>query len=241
MEHQKDYHQASLDSCEMEEEEDRVHKFKLPKNILCVGSTQSGKSYWCNKLLLNGDALFEPKPERYIVCYSEWQPCYDELQNELGSLVTFRTDIPTKQELSDMYRENPVHTILLIDDKMSSFRNDAQGRSLIDIVCVQAHHCLISCIILVQNIFHSPVLREISLNCHYHILFRNNRSYSQIRALGTQVAPRCLNYFLDAYEKATCKAYGYLVLDLCPDTPERFKFKTNIFPDQDLIVFLPTR
>lgn len=51
--------------------------------------------------------------------------------------------------------------------------------------------------------------------------------------------PRSLGYFMDSYDKATQKNYGYLLLDLCPDTNKKYRLKTNVFPGDDLTIYLP--
>ena len=218
-----------------------THRFKLPKNILLTGCSQSGKSQFINRLLLEKEKVFHPTPQRVIYCYTAWQPCYDDLQSALADTVVFRTDIPSTQELTDLWEQQKVETILVLDDKMSSLKNDSEGRSIVDVVCVLSHHCHISCLITTQNLFHSQILREISLNCHYICLFRNNRSHLQVKTLGMQIMPRLTDYFMDSYEKATERNYGYLLIDLCPDTDKKLRLKSNVFPGEDLTVYLPKK
>ena len=46
-------------------------------------------------------------------------------------------------------------------------------------------------------------------------------------------------FLTDAYKDATEKPYGYLVLDLKPETGEKFRVRTNIFPGEVQYVYLP--
>ena len=41
-----------------------------------------------------------------------------------------------------------------------------------------------------------------------------------------------------AYNQATNKPYGYILLDLNPNTPEKFRVDTDIF-DNEITVYLP--
>jgi hypothetical protein len=36
----------------------------------------------------------------------------------------------------------------------------------------------------------------------------------------------------EAFKDATVKSYGYLMIDLTPDTPEEIRLRTRIFPDE---------
>jgi hypothetical protein len=45
--------------------------------------------------------------------------------------------------------------------------------------------------------------------------------------------PGKAKYFQDAYLDATKKRGGYLLLDLKPETPDDWRVRTNIFPEED--------
>ena len=76
-------------------------------------------------------------------------------------------------------------------------------------------------------------MRDISLNAHYIILFRNARDASQVSCLGRQLYSRKSPFFTDAYIKATSKPFGYLVVDLHPKTPEDYRLRDGLFRDKD--------
>jgi hypothetical protein len=58
-------------------------------------------------------------------------------------------------------------------------------------------------------------------------------------AFGSQVYPGQSAYFKDAYQKATSKPYGYLLVDMNPATQDRYRLRTHIFPNDDTLVFSP--
>lgn len=217
------------------------HKIKLPKSFMFVGGSQSGKTYLTKEMLLQMDSVFDPKPEEIIFCYTAWQPCYDELQLVLKDTIKFRQDIPSKEELQGIYNKNPAHRILVLDDKMSLLKDSAQGRDIGEIVCVLAHHCCLSTFILTQNLFHSQLQRELSLNCQHLVIFRNSRSHQQIRILGSQIMPGQLEYFMQSYDKATSPKWGYMWIDLSPDTDPKYRLTTHILPNELMSVYLPIK
>ena len=58
---------------------------------------------------------------------------------------------------------------------------------------------------------------------------------SQALNLGKQLYPGASKKFLEAYEDATSKPHGYLVIDCDPKSLGELKFRTNIFPGEDTI------
>lgn len=216
-----------------------VHKFQTPSGVMVVAPSQAGKSHLVCQLLLQRRHMFTKVPQNIIFVYSCWQEKYEDLQKSLKDDITFRTDIPTKEELLSIYNDNPIHRVLVIDDKFSAFKNGQQGSDLIELAAVITHHCLFTVFYISQNIFHSQVQRQIGLNCQYYIVFSNARSQQQVKVLGCQIfGPGHSKFFMESYKKAVSKPHGFLLVDLHPKTEDKFRLKSNILPSQDLTVYL---
>ena len=71
------------------------------------------------------------------------------------------------------------------------------------------------------------------------ILTRAPSSALAIRTLGTQLFPKNLAYFLDAYNQATKESYGYLVIDNHPASNSLLRLRTDILPNEERAIFLP--
>ncbi|XP_031551207.1 uncharacterized protein LOC116288542 [Actinia tenebrosa] len=97
-----------------------------------------------------------------------------------------------------------------------------------------SHHRNLSVIYMVQNIFHQgKVNRGISLNCHDLVIFKNPRDKLQILNLSKQMyRPGKTEYFLQKYEQAVSRPYGYLFIDLKTTTPYDCRRRTNVFPGE---------
>jgi len=216
-----------------------TEKIQLPKSFFFCGMSQSGKTWLTKEMLLNREHLFDPVPREIIFCYTIWQNSFDELQQTLKEDISFCQEVPSVNELSEKYAADDKYRILVLDDKLSSLRNSAAGRNILDIFTVAAHHCGLACFILSQSLYHSQIQREISLNCHYFLLFKNARSYQSIKIFGSQILPGKADYFMDAYAKATKRPHGYLWIDLSPDS--KYMLKTCILPHEDTIVYLPIK
>ena len=74
-------------------------------------------------------------------------------------------------------------------------------------------------------------MRNISLNTHYFVIFKNPRDNQQIGVLAMQIYPSKSKFMIEAYEDATSQAYGYLLLNLKPTTEECYRVRSNILPN----------
>ena len=82
--------------------------------------------------------------------------------------------------------------LVVIDDLIQKLGNDPRITSLFTKGC---HHRNLSVIFILQNIFHrGKELRDVSLNCHYLVLFKSPRDSSQIIHLAKQMFPGHVKY-----------------------------------------------
>jgi len=79
-----------------------------------------------------------------------------------------------------------------------------------------------------------------SLNSHYIILFKNVRDVTQISTLARQMYPKKTDYefMIESYKDATSVPYGFLLIDLRPETEEKFRLRTGILPVQTPYVYV---
>ena len=77
-----------------------------------------------------------------------------------------------------------------------------------------------------------------SLNAYYLVIFKNPRDQNQLATLARQMYPGNSKFLIEAFKDATQQPYGYLLIDLKPDTEERIRVRTNIFPDDTQIVYV---
>ncbi len=90
--------------------------------------------------------------------------------------------------------------------------------------------------------YQGPEMRTISLNTHYMVVFKNPRDRQQVLHLSRQMYPHTPKVLEQAFIDATKRPYGYLLLNLKPETPESCRLLTNIFRDQaPPIVYVPNR
>jgi hypothetical protein len=194
-------------------------RWKHPFTAIVAGPTGSGKTVFTFRLIKEARRMIVPPPEKIIYCYGEYQRVFDD-----HPYVTFNEGLPDLREF-----DGKIPTLLIIDDLMSE-TND----SVSNIFTKVSHHRNVSVIYLSQNLFYrSKQNRTMSLNAHYIVLFKNPRDANQVAVLARQMYPGRNQFLLEAFRDATEKPYGYLLIDLKPDTDEKLRIRTSIFPDDE--------
>ena len=70
------------------------------------------------------------------------------------------------------------------------------------------------------------------------ILSKSPRDAGQFATLARQMYPEGSTFAIEAFKDATELPYGYLLVDLKPDTEEQYRLRTNIFPDELTNVYI---
>lgn len=203
-------------------------RFKHPYCCLVAGPSGSGKTSFIYNIITNLNDMILPTPDKVLYCYKEWQPLYDELQSVWN--VEFVEGLPDTDSFTAMHTR-----LVIIDDLM----DEADSR-ITRLFTRESHHRGISVMLITQNLFsNNKEQRTINLNAHYIVLFKNPRDASQISHLASQMYPGKTSYMKEAYRLSTIKPFGYLLIDLKQETDEKFRLRTNIFPNDQQIVYLP--
>jgi hypothetical protein len=200
-------------------------RFKHPFTCQIVGVTGSGKSVFTFKLINEVKEMITPIPEKIIYCYGEFQEMFSDYPQ-----VTFQEGLPDNDQFDGKQR-----TLLIIDDLMSE-----AGDGVSNLFTKVSHHRNVSVIFLTQNMYYkSKQARTMSLNTQYLILFKNPRDATQVATLGRQMYPNNSKFLVEAFNDATKRPYGYLLLDLRADTLENYRVRTNIFAGERQYVYIP--
>lgn len=194
--------------------------WRHPFTAVLSGPTGCGKTQFVIKLIKNAAAVVSPPPRRVLYCYGAWQKAFEDLKN-----VEFHEGLPDKSHLLD-------GTLMIIDDLMS----EADQR-VTDLFTKHSHHSGVSVVFLTQNFFHKN-MRNVTLNCHYLVLFKSPRDVSQIQRLASQMYPGKGQFIASVFRNATYEPFGYLTIDLKPDTPDEWRLRTQIFPGEGNYVYL---
>jgi hypothetical protein len=210
-------------------------QFKHPFGARIVGPTQAGKSHFVIKLLRNVTAYISPPPTKIYWAYGERnEKQMQKIQENSELPVHFIEGLPNIEEFT-----SDENNLLILDDLMSAASNSV---AISDLFTRASHHRNMSVILILQNLFHQgKSMRDISLNAKYTVLFKNPRDKGQIQHLGRQIFPQFPHFLINAYDQATERPHGYLILDFDQLTPEEQRVITGIFPPEIPITFVPKK
>ena len=196
-----------------------------PFTMMVAACTGGGKTWFVKNLLENRQQWISPTPQRIIWIYGQWQPLYVEMQRIIPGLE-FVKGIPANIE-DEQFLNPAIRNLIVIDDLMSEASND---KRICDLFTKGSHHRNLSVICLVQNLYYQgKESHTMSLNSQYLVLFNNPRDQQQVMVLARQMYPGQSEKFLSSYKMATSKPYGYLAIDLKPDTPNDKRLWPNVF------------
>jgi len=206
-------------------------RFQHPFAAVVAGPSSCGKSVFVKNLINNGLENMDIDFKDILWCYSCWRPS----DSELNKTIVFQ------QGLENLLREDTSDPRLIIIDDLQ----EEGGNIVAELFTRGSHHNNISVIYITQNVFHqSKKSRDISLNSHYLVLFKNPRDSAQVNHLARQVFPSNPKFIQEAYKDATSRPHGYLLFDLKQKTPEHCRCRTNIFGEAEpnfTIVYTPKK
>ena len=204
-------------------------RLKVSLSCLIVGPSGSGKTHFVKFVLENCEHVMNTVPENIVWIYTSFQPLYAELQ-KTSKKIKFVRGLPDSfEDFED--------TLIVLDDVIFQASDHPE---VVKIFTQYRHHKNMSVIMLTQNVFHQGKYScSISLNSNYMVLFKNLRDKLQMNILACQIFPSQKTFFLESLEDATKDSYGYLILDLTPSCPERYRVRSGILPDQWPVIYLP--
>lgn len=180
--------------------------------------------------------MFQRKPEKIIYAYGIHQSAFEDLEDAHPNLVLHQ-GLPTEA----YFREecDPTHhSVLVLDDLIEDV---AASKDMCNLFIRGVHHRNITTILLYQNLFlQSKYMRTISLNISYYVFLKSYRDQGQIKHLAQQMFGGSSRRMIEAYHDAVLqRVHGYLVVSNVPTGDEEDRLLTDIFPDDDLICYLP--
>lgn len=195
--------------------------FIAPFKLIVSGPSSSGKTQFVLRLLSEKEQMIWGKPIKKIIWCCRQKLFVPVLLHRIPNVIV-------NEGLPDMSNVEENSLIVFDDLMLQSFTRD-----ICEMFTINSHHRSISCILILQNIFHrGQFCRDISLNCQYIVLFKNPRDQSQFGALARQIAPDKWRELEKVYKTVTKSPWSNLVLDLTQEALDIYRFKTNIFnPD----------
>lgn len=197
-------------------------RFQHPFNMMIAAPTGAGKTSLAFSLLSDFQKTTNIVKNRLKVlwCYGVWQEAYEKQHKNLD--LIFREGLECEFENQEKDRPD----VVVVDDLLEEVSRD---KRMVSLYTKYSHHYKISVIFLSQNLFYqSREMRTISLNAHYIIIMKNPRDRLQIAALGRQIFPSNLTYFLDSYNDAVSTPFSHFIIDLTPACPDNSRLRQRV-------------
>lgn len=198
--------QDCVDGCEQLD----LH-FKHPFNMVVAGPSQSGKSYFVRDILTH--QWIHPYPEKIVWAYAEWQSLYDQMIED-GLLK--KEDFVKGLDNAVKQVDGLTSTLLIYDD----LQDEVAANDQVGVMFKRgSHHRNCSVIFIVQNIFfQGKKCRDIGLNAHYYVIFKNPSDKRQIANFACRTGDK--GYFMDVYKLACGPPHGNMILDFSQNAQE---------------------
>lgn len=193
-------------------------RWNCPFAGIISGPSRSGKTTFIFNMLKRRKELFDSVPTRIVYVYGIWQKAFENKPH-----IEFIWGIDKILDGTIDFNENE-NNMLILDDVMEEVSNNKKASTLFT---RDMHHKNVTVWFVLQNLYkQGRSMRDIMLNCQIMILFRSPRDVSQVSLLGKQTGIKGLK---TAYEQAIKEPYGYLVINLQPQTDDRLVFHSELF------------
>lgn len=190
-------------------------KFIANHNCIIYGATNVGKTTFMLEVLKR--RLIEPFPKHIVYMYSVAQPF---MKTWSGPKINFVQGLDFSQVCSN--------SVLVIDDLLLD-NNKEVAKTFI----LGSHHKQISVFFLTQNLFpRDDLFRLMSLNCHYFVLFQNQRNYRQVLTLARQAFTNDVDRVINAYKRASLNPRGFILLTFNPLIPRELSVITDYWSER---------
>lgn len=194
-------------------------RIKSFTSTLVVGSSNSGKSFFCLDVALKRNTVFSEPHEKTIYFFRYRQDIFDIARKDDESILF----ISSKSELEDEL-ESSDSTLLVCDDFLTGVQDPSNNKFVTRIFLERCHHESISCLYQSQLLY-PKFGRSWTLNANHIVLFKNFHE-SQVtyffRNFGSQAS-----LLHEAYKQCTSEKYGHLVISLHPSTPENLRYRSS--------------
>lgn len=194
-----------------------------PFCAIVAGPSSAGKTSWIANLLKHEEQLISVRYDYIIVFVGIETPIIKELELHLEGRLRIIKGIPDHVETLINAEKNG---LFIFDDLMGSITKQAQ---ISQIFTCFSHHCNLSCIIILQNLFCDGKERTTFMrNSQYLVLFNNPLD---------QTVPFILSHRIKPSRKSTVvkmmfhvmSTYRYILIDGKQDTPESARFRSDLF------------
>lgn len=204
-------------------------RIKLPSNILCIGKTNSGKSFLLQSIIEKSALIFDKAiTKKYFVHKGSTEHFADFKRR--NPEVIFTNEIP------DIPANSKDICLVVYDDYMSIFSVE-KNKTLNDIFTINTHHHYRGCTIVTLQASHPKNFAIAHLNTSYLVLFPNERNLKSADLFNRQIFPENKNFLRDCLKDVSKTKYGFIVVDITSNSETLVR--NFLWPKMDAKIYLP--
>lgn len=205
-------------------------RFRIGSSVQVVGPSGCGKTTLMKNIIKYKKDLFYPT-EPLVTLYVHSGLAQPELFSQMREVCKDIRFIVGLEELQKI-KFNPKLTHLLIIDDL--YREVVQSKFCNELFFKLCHHCQIVLFFISHNIYASgSYSKDMARQSQYCILFRNKRDRIAIETLARNSLGIKSKDMQEIFRKVSeNSSYGYVVLDMHPQTAEEFQIVSRITPPE---------
>lgn len=221
-------------------------RLNTPATFLLTGPSGSGKSTALERILDYAEEMFKDCSflQFGFVFYKVETDSINKLRQILSKnprvkKAEFIQGCPTGEQLRTLTEAlKYTGSFIVLDDLESQL-----PKCVVNYFTVYSHHHNSTGFLLTQNLFpNEEHFRKISRNVKHVLVFQNHRDKIQFKCFAKQFDPDN-NYLYSAYKEILENhPYSYLWIDICQDTPQSLRVRTNCTPPEwPMRIISPTK
>lgn len=202
--------------------------FRHPTQIIVSGPTKAGKTTLVTQILANRDAMFNP-PLGEIYWFYSMEMSVQKPQEQLPG-VHFVQGEPSIEKLEAM--DPSVPKLIVLDDLMHMVETKLGFESLKKLFTAISHHCNMSVIFIVQDLYVSRNMCRLANQSENTIVMTNGSACYQIKNLAQKLFGPGHGPFITwcvAHAKSQ-SSHGYLLLSTGAAIPDSHRVTSFILP-----------
>jgi hypothetical protein len=209
-------------------------RLSSPSCSVIFGATSCGKSHLTKRILQHCNDIYDKPVNKILYCYTVFQPLFETMEKEMPNL-TFHKGAPSEQYI-DEFVSGGGHNVCVLDDMQSVVASSPEMEQLFTI---WSHHKSVSVLLILQNLYVSgKYARSLALQAHYLWAMKSLRDQTQLAYLSRQIYPGKSRLIPEVFaDVMKMDKYPYLMIDLAPQSDDRFRLRTHIFPGEDVIFY----
>jgi len=235
-----------LEEPEFIEADEDIHEntvFHAPFTMIVSGPSGVGKSFFMARLMDYRDQMISKHVDEIIWSYGVKTDVLDSLKDrwetkdgERSTKVKLMKGLPDISVLNKL--DSSLHRVLCVDDLLMEMTGTGRG-VISELYTRLSHHQNISVIMAVQNLFaQSKDMRNAFLNAQYKVIFSNPADQTALSTINSRMFPGSPRFLHDCMKSVTqAKKHGYLLLDTHAKSVPEARVRSDIFPNEDNIVF----